>query len=148
MKKVLTLVICLLLVAFATPVFADLALVDEGNNFGYLYDEDNPNARYYIKDLYKFYVYVVYAVVLRNEHDHFIYVTDQAYYIGKHLYKYEILCGEGLVVIQLYRPMGDGYLFEQDIVLSANDIKIIEDYIEEHGLPEVPEDGFTEMIEF
>lgn len=140
MKKVLAVTVCLLLVAFATPVFADLVLVDEGNNFGYLYDEDNPSARYYIRDLYKFYAYVVHAVALRNNYDHFVYVTVQICYVGKHMYKYEIMCGEGLVVIQLYRPMGDEYLFEQDVVLSANDIKIIEDYIAEHGLPEIPEE--------
>lgn len=36
MKKRLVVVVCLLLAMFATPAFADIVLVDIGNNVGYM----------------------------------------------------------------------------------------------------------------
>jgi len=36
MKKYLVVAVCLLLVMFATPVFADLILVRESDNIGYM----------------------------------------------------------------------------------------------------------------
>ncbi len=140
MKKRLAVVVCLLLAIFATPVFADIILVDIGNNVGYMYDEYYPNAKYYIKDLDRFFTYIMYAVALRNKYDYSVYVTTQYYYLGDRMYKYNILCGEGLVVIQLYRPVGTVYLDELAIILSAEDIEFIEETIAKYGLPEFPKD--------
>lgn len=140
MRKVLTIVVCLLLVTFATPVFADFIIVNEGNNIGCVYDEYNPSVRFYIKDLYKFFAYVARAVVFRNTYDYQTHVITQVYYLGKYMYKYEITCGEGLVFIYLYRPIDNEYLDEQGIMLSAEDIRIFEKYIEENGLPGIPKD--------
>lgn len=82
----------------------------------------------------------MYAVALRNKYDYSVYVTTQYYYLGDRMYKYNILCGEGLVVIQLYRPVGTVYLDELAIILSAEDIEFIEETIAKYGLPEFPKD--------
>ena len=139
MKKYLVVAVCLLLVMFATPVFADLILVRESDNIGYMYDENDPTARYYIMDLDKFFTYIMYAVALRNEYDHFVYIANQYYNVGKYTYRYQIICGRGLVFIYFYRPVGDVW-YEQITDLPAEDIKIIEEVITEYGLPEFPKD--------
>ncbi len=140
MKKYLVVAVCLLLVMFATPVFADLLLKDEGNNVGYMYDENNPDARYYIKDLDKFFIYIMHAAAIRNDYDHQVRVTTQIYRFGKYNYKYEILCGEGLVFMYFYRPVNGEYWVEQGAVIPEEDLKIIDRHIKEYGLPEFPKD--------
>jgi len=140
MKKRLAVVVCLLLTMFATPVFADLILVRESDNIGYMYDENDPTARYYIMDLDKFFTYIMYAAAIRNDYDHQVRVTTQIYRFGKYNYKYEILCGEGLVFMYFYRPVNGEYWVEQGAVIPEEDLKIIDRHIKEYGLPEFPKD--------
>lgn len=140
MKKYLVILTCFLLV-LVNAAHAGVVFVDQNDNTGYIFTEENPSVKYYIKNLADFTVFTAYAALHRNDYDELTLIGDSVHLVGRHTHKYEVLAGGGKVHIYFYRLLDNDFGDELYLEMSEKQIKGIVGILEDNKISKVTKDN-------
>jgi len=88
---------------YINAAYADTVFEIEDNS-GYIFDDKNPDIKFYIPDLAEFNMMIVEAVLRRND-DYFKLrpIGDSTIQVGEYTYYYVVSAGMGQVQVKFYR---------------------------------------------